>query len=888
MVQFLKTTSAEVTGGNPVTGTLQSGSSPLAITAASGVEYSVARMGSFQSVTPNVSTRLMSTNLDSISNSGRNVPFLNRVRCADFSAIGGGDALSSGEGELDGYTDADGWIHSLPTGYTDARLLFAWDDFEPAFHQVPHEFKWTGMDGTVQIKNVDNLTQIGVNHWRGTPQMRNNWWINVTDLTGAGSDYPRDFQIYRTQDEALVTAGEMFEPAWVDLCTGMKELRFMDWQRTNSPAIDHVPRNSFHGFGKYPVSPEIIAAMANKVMADPWVNMHHLSTAAQWDEFASRLFAALDPALTVKVSNSNETWNFKFPQFSETTEAARTLWGGGPNDYWSDDYYGMQLVKIRAEFAKHFPDNRLKLVLEAHSNATARVENRLTSPQWLASGDPTYVEPSTVIDEIAITTYLGADLVKDEVHKAALIDAINTRTEESAFKWFTSYILGDETWASGSFDRMVAAIAAHKIIADALGVPLTLYEGGQHLLFDYSATMTDAERDIVNPFLIAFINSDYMAALYQMVSDYWLTISPNEPLMQFGLMSPENIFGLWGLLRNYAQPFVPRAELIVNGYAKGGAVVDYSAFLVPLTPRAMIADVSNVVELSDETALTYQGSPLTNAVVDGGTATGATIVGSALRNDTVDGFKGQSGETAQVASDQGYFIVTLNAAPAGDYVQTWLVTDGSATASTFNNAFATTKPEAAQVTLSLWASFQSKSNFARWFDVGDGLALGWHQATGRMSLEIKDTSGATVGEFDATTVEPLDVDAHHYVAVDLSGPTLIWKRNGVDVAYNTTTALSAGTGLVSKAGTLRLAGQGGTSMQYADVAIHYGSIVDASALYGGGTSPDPRTIGAPDYLVSYPIEADADAFADTDAGLNDGNHLGSANPFDIASGWTDA
>lgn len=895
MPAFLTVRSADLIVGGTIDGTIISDVLPTTVSAPNSTEVSVAAISAFQAVTPTAAAssnvRLMSSNLDAISNGGPNVPFLNRAKTGFLSLPGDPKLVSDGSPAMDAYTDADGWLHSLPSGYTYARMLFDWRTFEPSYHEVPHDIKWTGPDSAVTLNNMSNVTKIADSHYRATPQLDGNWWLDVVSFPGASGNYVKDIEIYRTQDQALIAAGEIFTPQWVSACTGLKELRFMDWQRTNDAntvMFSGVPKDNFYGYGQYPVSPEIIAAMANKVGADPWVCMPHNSGPAYWDDFAGRLFATLNSNLKVKVTYTNESWNFNMPQFGDTVTAANALWSGTEDvDYWHNDYYGYQLTRILPEFEKHFPRNRIKLVLETHANNINTTTARLNATAWLNSGDPSYLAPSSIIDEIAVTTYLGASLAKDAETRALLLEAIANRTEAEVFNWLTSFILGDGVWGSGAFDRMEDAITTHKTLADTLSVPLTLYEGGQHLLLDWAQElMPQADRDAIIAVLIPYINSDHMAALYQMTSDFWLTISPNEPLMQFGLVGPDSNFGAWALVKNYGQPYPPRAQLMLTGYAQGGAVVDYTAFLIPLTPRYLSADVRGVSATTEGVAINYNGSPLTNASIDGGSATGAVLAGSELRNSAPDGFKGQSGNVVLIAADEGYFIVSLIAAPAGDYVQTWLATDGSAQASTFQGGFVSNKVDAPQVSLSLWAKFANTQNFSRWIEVGDGLALRWDGV--RHALRVKDTTGTIVGDVTSTVDEPLDVAAHHYIAVDLSVPSLVWKRNGVDVTYTATTPLSSGTGLVSRDGALYLAGQTGTAMEYADVSIYYGSIASAAELYNAGTPPDPRTIGLPDYLVSYPMQADQDAFGGTEAGLNDGYHLGSANPFDTASGWTNS
>lgn len=541
--------------------------------------------------------RPISTNLNGINDFAPGTFFLNRVRQARIQALGdvnGVPALMAHDAAMADYTDADGWVHSLPPDYTNFWILFAWSGFEASYHQVPHDIKWEGAE-SISPGNVDNWTKIGTNHYRFTPRMAA-WWMNFTHAPGASGDYIRNVQIYRTQDAALVDAGEMFNPDFLDLCRGMKELRFMDWQETNRgslPTVD-VPRANYASFNRYPVAPEVIARLCNETDADPWVCMHHTTGPTHWAEFARRLAADLDTARTVKVTYSNETWNFGFDVHDHDINAAQTLWSGGANDYWQDDYYGYQLTRILPEFEKHFPRNRIKLVLETQSENTGLTERRLAAQAWQDSGDTAYIAPSSVIDEIAVTTYLGSQILSDVAYRTELLNVIDTQSQADAFDWLTRYILTDTPDGAGQWSRMTTGITSHKTIADREGVALTLYEGGQHVHHSFSVGIPQAQMDILTPFLSAFVDTEHMAALYQKTSDFWLTVSSNEPLMQFGVVGAYSDSGSWSLIEGYDQTYSPRAELIFNGYLKGGPVEDYTQFLsdIMTAPTAIGATVT--------------------------------------------------------------------------------------------------------------------------------------------------------------------------------------------------------------------------------------------------------------------------------------------------------
>lgn len=102
------------------------------------------------------------------------------------------------------------------------------------------------------------------------------------------SDPPRNIRIFRADWEALLDAGEYFNPEYIDkVRPASGVVRFMDWQSTNSnrtsrtfaeiPSIGHFNINSVNDpriTGGLPLA--YIPAMANKVWSHPWVNIPNM------------------------------------------------------------------------------------------------------------------------------------------------------------------------------------------------------------------------------------------------------------------------------------------------------------------------------------------------------------------------------------------------------------------------------------------------------------------------------------------------------------------------------------------------------------------------------------------------------------------------------------
>ena len=124
-------------------------------------------------------------------------------------------------------------------------------------------------------------------------------------------------------------AGEVFAPEFIRDVDSYGTLRFMDWMSTNSLdlstdgaalapehrylEVDHYTYNTRAGrtassfVGSVPI--EQIVALANRVDADPWINLPADITDARAARIAGYVRDHLDPGLSVYFEYGNEVWN---------------------------------------------------------------------------------------------------------------------------------------------------------------------------------------------------------------------------------------------------------------------------------------------------------------------------------------------------------------------------------------------------------------------------------------------------------------------------------------------------------------------------------------------------------------------------------------------------
>lgn len=106
--------------------------------------------------------------------------------------------------------------------------------------------------------------------------------IAFTDMDP--NDPPRNIRVFEVKHEALLDAGELFNPEWIEkVRAGSGIVRFMDWQQTNynvcTLRFSDIPSEKFCSYGGDTAIPSIkngmplsvMARLADQVQSHPWV-----------------------------------------------------------------------------------------------------------------------------------------------------------------------------------------------------------------------------------------------------------------------------------------------------------------------------------------------------------------------------------------------------------------------------------------------------------------------------------------------------------------------------------------------------------------------------------------------------------------------------------------
>jgi hypothetical protein len=289
--------------------------------------------------------------------------------------------------------------------------------------------------------------------------------IYNTDPNKTG-DYLRDFEVYRLQDEALVKAGEIWRPEYLDKVGDFRVLRTMDLQQTNSNPItswNDAQQSAKRGGWTIDAAGapmEALVDLANKTNADLWISIPHLADDAYVRKAAQYIKDHLDPELKVYVEYSNEHWTWIFGQRQYFDAQGKAKYG---DVAWAGtQFYIERAGEIMELFGQEFG-----------AANDARYVPLLTVPGG-ASAYPTFVDAVVNGPDIVRT---GGTAAKDGPFKAIAIDTYwdgGASWSEANVNTIKSWIADNPVTAK---DKLFAAIFTGKGLPD----PISIAEFTKHL-----------------------------------------------------------------------------------------------------------------------------------------------------------------------------------------------------------------------------------------------------------------------------------------------------------------------------------------------------------------------------------------------------------------------
>jgi hypothetical protein len=344
--------------------------------------------------------------------------------------------------------------------------------------------------------------------------------ISIVISRSQPGDHLRNLRILAppASDTGTAQGGNPFHPLFLERLRPFKVIRFMDWQRTNStPARSwsDLKPPSYYTFNlDTGVPPAVMIDLCNALGASPWLCIPHAADDDLVRALAALVRDRLDPALRVYVEYSNEVWNDQFVQGRYAAERGVARGLSADPAQARALYTALRSGEIFHIFEYTF-GGAARLVRVVPSQAT----NTGLTRRLLSYGQQTFGRAWA--DALAIAPYFSIDGRIDPARLAALdLDGLFDLLPAAA-------------------DAALAHAAAHKAMADAFGLALVAYEGGQHLVGEGDDRLT---------LLYITANRDRrMYRLLRMYHDGWWERGGGL-MCAFTLTSPYSKWGSWGYL----------------------------------------------------------------------------------------------------------------------------------------------------------------------------------------------------------------------------------------------------------------------------------------------------------------------------------------------------
>jgi hypothetical protein len=414
-------------------------------------------------------------------------------------------------------------------------------------------------------------------------------------------DHLRSIRIFRKDHEALLAAGELFDPDMLRYLAPFGTLRFMDWMQSNAPG--QCSGGDQHGQRCYPVinescgqgtclmpgewserprvdqpsllasgqyldnaapergtrvggyALEVMVALANRTMKSAHFNMPVRYTDDYVRQFATYVRDTLHPGLRVNVEYSNEVWNWGFPQASYAHQLGQARWPDEPSAWVQ---FGADrtdnLCRIWKEvFAGQ--EQRLRCLISPQTGWRDLATTVLECPARQAS-DPELGPCYQHADAVNITGYFSGCLPE---HEATIQSWIAEGEAEALTRAFEQIEHGGRIdGCTDSLDNTIASYAFFQRLAARRKLELYVYESGTH--FEYSGAPE------VRQFFVALSRDERMHDLY-LRNFQAFRIAGGRTFNVWGWVAPNDAWSNSDSLLDLAHP---KYRAILDYCASGG------------------------------------------------------------------------------------------------------------------------------------------------------------------------------------------------------------------------------------------------------------------------------------------------------------------------------
>lgn len=400
---------------------------------------------------------------------------------------------------------------------------------------------------------------------------------------------------------AAVAETEPFNPDFLARLEGFTVLRFADWTEIQGQPLVHwgdrptlldAQQASSRG-----VAYEWMIRLANTTGADAWVNVPHMADDTFVREMARLWARELDADRHLYLEYSNETWNPSFEQFRWIADQGLAL-GLSDDEFLAGvRFQAKRSAEIFRVFEEEFGGSeRLVTVLNAWIAEPGLVEDALQTFA-LPSLNGVPINPSGVgLDALATAPYFGGS-VGDEIVANGELGTVS---------------VGEV------LDRAEVALQAETLpyvemqreIAEAYGLPLISYEGGQGLV----GTGDNVWNEDLTALLHAANRHARMYELYTQLLDEWFGRG-NGLFMAYQSVQRPTMWGSYGSLEYVTQPLAEahKYRALVDRMARLAGAPLPPAVVPPAGPEGgTTASLSLPAGLS---LVGWFGAPTTSAAI---------------------------------------------------------------------------------------------------------------------------------------------------------------------------------------------------------------------------------------------------------------------------------
>lgn len=455
--------------------------------------------------------------------------------------------------------DSGGWVTSIPeTGVTYDRVTAEMYEslngrYPGGQYVVLYQGQGTLEYGGDAVKNV-GASAPGRDVLNVTPSSKG-IFLTITDTNP--QNYLRNIRVIPLGAETTYVS-QPFNPDYLEKLEPFSTLRFMDWMGTNNSTQQtwaNRPTLTTASWMKNGAPVEVMVQLANATRSHPWFSMPHQADDNYIRNFAAYVRDNLDPDLKVYVEYSNEVWNGMFGQNRWVRDQARAEWGdSGLDDYTLvTDWYSRRATQITQTWDEIFGAEKDRVI--GVMAGRAMDVNQLTRALSYAWTDNPLSHQKYGIDAIAIAPYMGNYLGNKK--NQATIKSWKSLPDKGLSNVFDELTQGGQVPNSppgGALAATAARIAGHAALANAQGLELLAYEGGQHLVGSDSASIKlfrEANRD------------PRMGQLYEQYLQTWRDAGGGL-FMNFTDISPYGNSGSWGALEHVNDLSSPKYEALLN------------------------------------------------------------------------------------------------------------------------------------------------------------------------------------------------------------------------------------------------------------------------------------------------------------------------------------